>query len=143
MFLITCVIYRPAGIATFSFLIIVNDFALPLHYFVPPSLRSSGPLVSRGDVINHVDALLVLIRRVPSFSSRLYLAASPSTSLCVPQSHAYSFNLKVSLITCSHRLSLYSTLAGSFTLVPVLYLPCVHVRSCVCISVIKRAHTPG
>lgn len=65
--------YLPTGIATFPFLIIMNDSALPP--LLPPSLHSSVPHSSCGDVINHVDTLLVLILRVPSFSRSL----SPSS----------------------------------------------------------------
>ena len=48
----------------------IQPFPPPL---LPPSLHSSELLVSRKDVINHVDTLLVFILRVPSFSLSLCL----------------------------------------------------------------------
>lgn len=76
---------------------------------LPPSLFSSAPLISRRDVINHVDTLLVLILRVPSFPLvficlRLLQSLSLSFNLHLSLSVAHS--LKVSLINCSHRKAL-------------------------------------
>lgn len=71
MYSLSPVPYLPTGIVTFPFLIIMNDSALPT--LLPPFLHSSSLLVSHRDVINHVDNLLVLILRVPSFSLSLCL----------------------------------------------------------------------
>lgn len=74
--------YRPTGITTFALLIIMNESALPLLLLL--SLHYSVLLVSRADVINHLDTLLVLMLRVPSFSLSLCLPPlylSPSMPL--------------------------------------------------------------
>lgn len=83
--------YLPSGIATFPFLIIMNDSALPpslpLFSLYPYTPRR---YVSDRDVINHEDTLLVLIVRVLSFSLLLCLLLLFFISLCLPQSLSIS-----------------------------------------------------
>lgn len=75
-------LYLPQEQQHSPFLVIMNGSVLPP--LLSPSLHSSLLLVSTRDAINHVDTLLVLIRRVPSYPPSLFFFCTLYLSLSIP-----------------------------------------------------------